>query len=68
MCDGVVDLVWMVNGYMLGLFLWLEVFELLGVYKNDMVVINLVLVDLFESDFKDDYKGVEVMFLYVYVG
>ncbi|CTQ55494.1 Neu5Ac-binding protein [Roseibium album] len=66
--DGVVDLVWTVNGYTPGLFPRSEVFELPGVHTNDTVATNLALADLFESDLKDDYKGVEVMFLHVHAG
>jgi len=66
--DGVVDLVWTVNGYTPGLFPRSEVFELPGVHKNDTAATNLALKELFESDLKDDYKGVEVMFLHVHAG
>lgn len=66
--DGVVDLVWTVNGYTPGLFPRSEVFELPGVHKNDTAATNLALAELFESDLKDDYKGVEVMFLHVHAG
>lgn len=66
--DGVVDLVWTVNGYTPGLFPRSEVFELPGVHKNDPKATNLALLDLFESDLKEEYKGVEVMFLHVHAG
>ncbi|MCV0427395.1 MAG: TRAP transporter substrate-binding protein [Roseibium sp.] len=66
--DGVVDLVWTVNGYTPGLFPRSEVFELPGVHKNDTAATNLALMDLYESDLKDEYKGVEVMFLHVHAG
>lgn len=66
--DGVVDLVWTVNGYTPGLFPRSEVFELPGVHKNDTAATNLALMDLFESDLKEEYKGVEVMFLHVHAG
>ncbi|MEP4768653.1 MAG: TRAP transporter substrate-binding protein [Roseibium sp.] len=66
--DGVVDLVWTVNGYTPGLFPRSEVFELPGVHTNDTAATNLALMDLFESDLKEEYKGVEVMFLHVHAG
>lgn len=66
--DGVVDLVWTVNGYTPGLFPRSEVFELPGIHTNDTAATNLALRDLYETDLKDDYKGVEVMFLHVHAG
>ena len=66
--DGVVDLVWTVNGYTPGLFPRTEVFELPNVFINDPKAANLAMLDLFESDLAADYKGVEVMFLHVHAG
>jgi TRAP-type C4-dicarboxylate transport system substrate-binding protein len=66
--DGVVDLAWTVNGYTPGLFPRTEVFELPNVFKNDPRAANLAMFDMFESDLKDDYAGVEVMFLHVHGG
>lgn len=66
--DGVVDLVWTVNGYTPGLFPRSEAFELPFVYVNDPRAANLAMADLFESDLKQEYKGVEVMFLHVHAG
>ncbi|MBZ0162455.1 MAG: TRAP transporter substrate-binding protein [Notoacmeibacter sp.] len=66
--DGVVDLVWTVNGYTPGLFPRSEAFELPFVYVNDPKAANLAMYDLFESDLKEEYKGVEVMFLHVHAG
>lgn len=66
--DGVVDLVWTVNGYTPGLFPRTEVFELPGIHTNDTKATNLALMDLYESDLKEEYKGVEVMFLHVHAG
>jgi len=66
--DGVVDLIWTVNGYTPGLFPRTEVMELPFVYVNDPVAANLALAEMFESDLKDDYRGVEVMFLHVHAG
>jgi len=66
--DGVVDLVWTVNGYTPGVFARTEVFELPTVFTNDPTATNLAMAKMFESDLKDDYKGVEVMFLHVHAG
>ncbi|RMH52124.1 MAG: C4-dicarboxylate ABC transporter substrate-binding protein [Alphaproteobacteria bacterium] len=66
--DGVVDLIWTVNGYTPGLFPRTEVFELPGVYRNDIKATNLAMYDLFESDLKQEYQGVEVMWLHVHAG
>lgn len=66
--DGVVDIVWTVNGYTPGLFPRTEVMELPNVYTNDTVAANLALYDMFESDLRQEYKGVEVMFLHVHAG
>ncbi len=66
--DGVVDLVWTVNGYTAGLFPRTEVMELPFVYVNDPRAANLALYDMFESDLSEEYKGLEVMFLHVHAG
>lgn len=66
--DGVVDIVWTVNGYTPGLFPRTEVFELPGIYKNDTTATNLAMFDMFESDLRQEYKGVEVMWLHVHGG
>jgi len=66
--DGVVDLIWTVNGYTPGLFPRTEVFELPGVYTNDPVAANLAMYDMFESDLKQEYRGLEVMWLHVHAG
>jgi TRAP-type C4-dicarboxylate transport system substrate-binding protein len=66
--DGVVDIVWTVNGYTPGLFPRTEVMELPTVFKNDPVAANLALYDMFESDLRQEYTGVEVMFLHVHAG
>jgi TRAP-type C4-dicarboxylate transport system substrate-binding protein len=66
--DGVVDIVWTVNGYTPGLFPRTEVFELPGVYTNDTVATNLAMYDMFDSDLRQEYKGVEVMWLHVHAG
>lgn len=66
--DGVVDLIWTVNGYTPGLFPRTEVFELPFVYINDPRATNLAMYDMFEEHLKSEYKGVEVMFLHVHAG
>ena len=66
--DGVVDLVWTVNGYTPGLFPATEVFELPGVYINDPKAANLAMCEMFDSDLRQEYKGVEVMWLHVHAG
>jgi len=66
--DGVVDIVWTVNGYTPGLFPRTEVFELPNVYLNDPRAANLAMHDMFESDLAAEYQNVEVMFLHVHAG
>ena len=66
--DGVVDIVWTVNGYTPGLFPRTEVLELPGVYLNDLKAANLALYDMFESDLRQEYQGLEVMWLHVHAG
>ncbi|MFT5115362.1 MAG: TRAP-type C4-dicarboxylate transport system substrate-binding protein [Parasphingorhabdus sp.] len=66
--DGVVDIVWTVNGYTPGLFPRTEVFELPTVYVNDPVATNLAMQEMFASELEQEYKGVKVMFLHVHAG
>ena len=67
--DGVVDLVWTVNGYTPGLFPRTEVFELPNVFTNDPRAADLAMNEMLASGaLADDYKGVEVMFLHVHAG
>jgi TRAP-type C4-dicarboxylate transport system substrate-binding protein len=47
--DGVVDIIWTVNGYTPELFPRTEVFELPGVYVNDTVATNLAMRDRFDE-------------------
>lgn len=65
--DGVVDLIWTVNGYTPGQFPRTEVFELPGVFVNDIKATNLAMHDMLD-DLRDDYKGLEVMWLHVHAG
>ncbi len=66
--DGVVDLVWTVNGYTPGQFPRTEVFELPFVYRNNPVAAALAMHDMFAEHLAADYAGVEVMFLHVHAG
>lgn len=66
--DGVVDIVWTVNGYTPGLFPRTEVFELPTVYVNDPVATNLAMHDLFTDQLESEYTGLKVMFLHVHAG
>ncbi len=66
--DGVVDLVWTVNGYTPGLFPRSEVFELPTVYVNDPGATNLAMREIFDEHLAADYAGVQVMFLHVHAG
>ena len=65
--DGVVDIIWTVNGYTPGLFPRTEAFELPGVYLNDISAANLAMYDMMD-ELKADYKGLEVMWLHVHAG
>jgi TRAP-type C4-dicarboxylate transport system substrate-binding protein len=67
--DGVVDLIWTVNGYTPGLFPRSEVFELPGIAQGDPAVTNAALYDMYTAgDFGDEFKGTEVMWLHVHAG
>ncbi len=66
--DGVVDLIWTVNGYTPGLFPRTEVFELPTVFTGDARAANLAMYDLFDAHLEADYRGTEVMFLHVHAG
>ncbi len=66
--DGVVDIVWFVNGYASGLFPRSEVFELPFIHTNDPVATNLAMADLYADSLADDYKGVKPLFLHVHAG
>lgn len=66
--DGVVDLVWTVNGYTPGLFPRTEVFELPFIHTNDAAATNQAMFDMFESDLAEEYTGLKVMFLHVHAG
>jgi TRAP-type C4-dicarboxylate transport system substrate-binding protein len=67
--DGVVDIVWTVNGYTPSLFPRSEVFELPFVHTNNVVATNLAMRDMFlNGAIAEDFKSVKVMFLHVHAG
>ena len=66
--DGVVDIVWTVNGYTPGLFPRTEVFELPFIHTNDPAATSRAMYDMFKDDLAVEYGGVEVMFLHVHAG
>ena len=66
--DGVVDLIWVVNGYTPGLFPRTEVFEIPGVYVNEPSATNLAMREMFADELAQEYAGLEVMFLHVHNG
>ena len=66
--DGVVDMVWTVNGYTAGLFPRSEVFELPFVHTNNPAATSLAMRAMFDQYLKPEYKGVHVLFLHVHAG
>ncbi|MGH6925378.1 MAG: TRAP transporter substrate-binding protein [Propylenella sp.] len=66
--DGVVDLVWTVNGYTPELFPRTEVFELPGVYSGNLIAANLAMRDLFDQHLAPEYEGVHIIVLHVHAG
>ena len=67
--DGVVDIVWTVNGYTAGLFPRSEVFELPFVHTNNATATNLAMREMFlNGTIAEDYRSVKVMFLHVHAG
>jgi len=66
--DGVVDLVWTVNGYTPGLFPRTEVFELPFIHTNNPAATNLAMREMFDADLAQEYTGLKVMFLHVHQG
>ncbi len=66
--DGVVDIMWTVNGYTPELFPRTEVFELPGVYVNDPVATNLAMREMFDEYLAEEYAGVKVIALHVHAG
>lgn len=66
--DGVVDIVWTVNGYTPGLFPRSEVFELPTVFTNDLAEANLAMRDMFDEHLADEFSDVHVLFMHVHAG
>lgn len=66
--DGVVDIVWTVNGYTPGLFPRSEVFELPTVFVNDPAATNLAMRDLQSGVLGEDFADVHLCFLHVHAG
>lgn len=66
--DGVVDMVWTLNGYSPGLFPRTEVFELPNVHRNNPAATNLAMADLFDSYLAEEHVGVKVLFQHVHAG
>ena len=66
--DGVVDLIWTVNGYTPGLFPRTEVFELPFIHTNNPVATNLAMREMFDEYLSEEYRGMKVMFLHVHQG
>ena len=66
--DGVVDMVWTVNGYTAGLFPRSEVFELPFVHTNSAVATNLAMRAMYDQYLKPEYSGVHPLFLHVHAG
>jgi TRAP-type C4-dicarboxylate transport system substrate-binding protein len=67
--DGVVDIVWTVNGYTPNLFPRSEVFELPFVHTNNATATNLAMRDMFlNGAIAQDFESVKVMFLHVHAG
>jgi TRAP-type C4-dicarboxylate transport system substrate-binding protein len=66
--DGVVDLVWTVNGYTPALFPRSEVFELPFVHVNNLAATNLAMREMFDKYLAPEYAGTKVMWLHVHAG
>jgi TRAP-type C4-dicarboxylate transport system substrate-binding protein len=66
--DGVVDIVWTVNGYTPGLFPRSEVFELPTIFTNDLVAVNLAMREMFNDYLVPEYEAVHVLFNHVHAG
>lgn len=66
--DGVVDIIWTVNGYTPGLFPRSEVFELPNIHTSDPAATNLAMRAMYDEHLKADYRGVHPLFLHVHAG
>lgn len=66
--DGVVDIIWTVNGYTPGLFPRSEVFELPTIFTNDIGATNLAMRALFDEYLAPEYEAMHVLFNHVHAG
>lgn len=66
--DGVVDLVWTVNGYSAGLFPRTEVFELPFIHTNNPIATNLAIAEIFDQYLAEEHQGTKVLFSHVHAG
>ena len=66
--DGVVDMIWTVNGYTPGLFPRSEVFELPDIFTGNVPATNLAMHDMFDQYLAEEYKNVHVLWLHVHAG
>ena len=66
--DGVVDIIWTVNGYTPGLFPRSEVFELPTIFVNDIAATNLAMRAMFDEYLAPEYEPVHVLFNHVHAG
>ncbi|MCT7377809.1 TRAP transporter substrate-binding protein [Chelativorans salis] len=66
--DGVVDIVWTVNGYTPGLFPRSEIFELPTIFTNDIAATNLAMRELFDEFLAPEYEAMHVLFNHVHAG
>jgi TRAP-type C4-dicarboxylate transport system substrate-binding protein len=66
--DGVVDIVWTVNGYTAGLFPRSEVFELPTVFTNNIAAANLAMREMFDQYLAEEYRDVHVLYNHVHAG
>lgn len=66
--DGVVDMVWTVNGYTPALFPRSEVFELPFVHVDNLAATNLAMKEMFAKYLAPEYAGTKVLWLHVHAG
>jgi TRAP-type C4-dicarboxylate transport system substrate-binding protein len=58
------DMIWVVNGYSGKEFPRTEVFQMPFVHTNNPVATNLAMHEMYETDLKEDYKGLKLLFLH----
>jgi TRAP-type C4-dicarboxylate transport system substrate-binding protein len=66
--QGVVDIVWTLQGYTPGLFPRSEIFELPTVYVNDPAAANLAMREMFDEYLAPEYEAVHVLYFHVHAG